>query len=240
MLSPQREVRSALVWMLENLLLLIPLPGVSGCQWEFPLKNDAGADSDNDTGSDTDSDTGTTIDTETNTWTDIGTDTETNLHAACEEALAGFAFGFEGDPCEAPDWTLESPWEAGSDDSPVPHTGDCELGTAMHGDYTNDLIAHAISPSIDLTPCEGETVKLAWHQWRKLHPNDYVYLDFYSHGEWNEGVRSWTEMQWVWVSEKINVTSFIAQDFQLRFRIVTNGNLVQRGVYIDDLAMVRE
>ena len=87
--------------------------------------------------------------------------------------------------------------------------------------------------------CDGESVELQWYQWREIRTPDTLHVDIYSGGQWTDSVTSWSNNNTVWTLETLNISSYLTDDFIVRFRLVTDNRRIRRGPYIDDLSIVK-
>ena len=117
------------------------------------------------------------------------------------------------------------------------HSGVNAWATNLSGNYENNEDGYLTSPAIDLSPGAGSSLLLSWWQWLQTESG----YDFAS-VEVNDGT-SWTEVyttsgiittDWAEVSVLLD-PGYGVSNFQVRFRLQSDGSLTYPGFYADDV-----
>ena len=125
------------------------------------------------------------------------------------------------------------------------HSGSYAWGTNLSGNYGTNEDAYLTTPDIDLTSVPAGPVSVSWWQWIHTETN----FDYASVEVSNNGGTTWTEVYAVsgvvtdtlnnYVNQTIPLSpTYAVNNFQLRFRLQSDGSLQYPGFYVDDVTIL--
>ena len=122
------------------------------------------------------------------------------------------------------------------------HSGSKVWATNPSGDYGNNEDGHTTSPNLDLSAYAGQSLFLSWWQWLQTE-SDY---DFASVEASDDGGATWkrvygevsgaVDLAWTQHGTLLSA-SYAAANFRVRFRLRSDGSVVEPGYYVDDVSI---
>jgi hypothetical protein len=157
----------------------------------------------------------------------------------CDTQAASYNYTFEGSPCNAAGWsfTTAGRWAIGGDTNPAPYQGSCELGLVLGGNYGNSWTEYATSPLMNLGGCVGSTVTMNWRMWYRTESGyDYISTQVYNGSAWVTVQGPVSGLSATWNAYSADVSSHMNANFRVRFLFTSDGSVVERGPYIDNIS----
>ena len=132
-------------------------------------------------------------------------------------------------------WTADSPW--GTTTSTY-HSGSTSFTDSPSGNYSNSTNASlTLTNSITLSSTGSPTLTF-WHKYSTESGYDYGYVEISTNGgtTWTH-LASYNGTLSTWTQVSISLSSYAGQSIKIRFRLQTDGGVVDDGWYIDDIVV---
>ncbi|MCM3781741.1 S8 family serine peptidase [Neobacillus mesonae] len=167
---------------------------------------------------------------------------EITVEVAVPETI--FSDSFDGEDDNG--WThtgTNDIWERGVPAAPGPTSAVSPpnvWGTDLNGTYLANSNFSLVSPVIDLT--SNSTAALTFNHWYEIERNyDDAYVEITT-----DGGATWTEIGYYshategmqWSPVFIDLTSYVGNEIQVRFRLTTDGSVQKAGWYLDDFRVL--
>lgn len=133
-------------------------------------------------------------------------------------------------------------WGAPTSGPGAAHSGTNVWATNLAGDYDNNENGYLVSPPIDLTPLQGQPVKVSWWHWLMTESSyDYADVEVSKDGGVNWLViygptSGWLDSTWR-EYEVILDSSYAVSNFKIAFNLRSDSVFVFPGFYVDDIAI---
>ena len=152
-------------------------------------------------------------------------------------------FDIPEDPtrCSIDGWRVDATsvddWELGK--STLVGSTSCMFGTLLEDDYNRNRGSYLFSPTLNLTPCTGNTVSLVWNMW--LRTNDSgdrlsVYISSDGGDNWSQVGGNYSTTDTSWGSYSLNISAYLSDELLVAFYFRSDNDSSQdRGVYVDNI-----
>jgi len=134
-------------------------------------------------------------------------------------------------------WTADTPWAQTTADAKSASTSWVDSFASYYANSEDTSLT--LSSSIDLTSGTNPQLQF-WARYELEDQFDFVYVELSTDGggSWPNTLKTFTGYQTFWKRYQVDLSAYSASnDVQVRFRLVSDGSIVNDGIYLDDVVI---